>query len=79
MTWGRQRERTPKPQTMCSFWHKLKYSVGSALDRLGVGVQMLGKLRVTVPTQYYISVSLDIGVFEDWGLTFDQASQSPWI
>ena len=65
----------------------------SALGRLGVGVQAFGRLGirvqtraiprpgagVTLPTQYYIPDSLDIGVLEGWGLTFDQTSQSPWI
>ena len=53
---------------------------GSVLGRLGVEVQVLAKCLtiprpgagVTLPTQYYIPDTLDIGVLEGWGLTFDQ-------
>lgn len=62
----RQRKHTCKPKAMFfSFQHKFKYPVGSALSRLGVGVQVLAIPRpgvgVTLPTQYYIPDSLDVG------------------
>ena len=63
---------------------------GSVLGRLGVGVRVLSRLGirvwtraiprpgagVTLPTQYYIPDSLDIGVLESRGFTSDQTKQS---
>ena len=69
---GRQRENTAKSKTTCSFfWCKTKYPIGvvltlpeegSALNRLGVGVHVLGRLKIRVQ-------ELDYSQARGWGDT----------
>lgn len=48
---------------------------GTTLNTLW-GWSTLGRLGVTLPTQYYIPASGYRDVKEDWGLTFDQKDMS---